>query len=109
MAVDGSGYQIYKGEKLELAEEGKVTPGEETIPHMQNFIDAVKSRKYQDLNADVQIGVTSANLCHMANTAYRLNRRLQFDSDKKHFVGDKEANEMMTRKYRSPYVVPEKV
>ncbi len=109
MAVDGSGYQVYKGEKLELAEEGKDTPGEETIPHMQNFIDAVKSRKYQNLNADVQIGVTSANLCHMANIAYRLGRRLQYDSDKKHFVGEKEANEMMTRKYRAPYVVPEKV
>lgn len=43
--------------------------------HAQNFIDAVRSRKISDLNADVEVGHTSAALCHMANTSYRLGRK----------------------------------
>jgi len=41
--------------------------------------------------------------------SYRLNRKLVYDGAKGKFVGDKEADKMLTRKYRTPYVVPEKV
>ena len=108
MAVDGAGFQMYKGEKNEKVMDETSAKGD-TGPHMQNFLAAVKSRNRQDLHADVQIGVTSADLCHLANISYRLKRKLNFDSSAGKFVNDQEANVMMTRKYRAPYVVPEKV
>ena len=37
--------------------------------HMENFLAACRSRNYKDLHADVQIGVLSADLCHLANIA----------------------------------------
>ena len=37
--------------------------GDKDQPHFQNFLKAVKSRNYQDLNADVAIGVMSASWC----------------------------------------------
>lgn len=40
---------------------------------------------------------------------YLLGRKLAFDADKEAFVGDEEANRLLTRKYREPFVVPEKV
>ena len=40
---------------------------------------------------------------------WRLGRELKFDPATMKFVGDKEADLMLTRKYRTPYVVPEKV
>src|SRR2546430_8861618 len=40
-----------------------------------NFLEAVKSRRYQDLHGEVVEGVTSAVLVHMANTSYRLDRK----------------------------------
>jgi hypothetical protein len=74
---------------------------------MQNFLDAVKSRRWQDLRGDVQEGVTSASLVHMANISYRLGRKLEFDSGTDSFPHDTEANAMRTRpKYREPYVFP---
>ena len=83
----------------------------------------VQSRNVKDLHADVAIGVTSADLVHIANISYRLNRKLQLDpaaaalsasaaeaaSAQPKFVGDDEATKMLTRNYRAPYVVPAKV
>ena len=109
MALDDAGFQIYKGEKDDKTMDVKNSGKGETGPHMANFLAAVKSRNYQDLHADVAIGVMSADLVHLGNISYRLKRRLNFDPATKKFVGDKEADAMLTRKYRAPYVVPEKV
>jgi predicted dehydrogenase len=115
MAVDGNGFQVYKGvpngktEKQEkLMDEPKGSAGE-TGPHMSNFLAAVKSRNYKDLHADIEIGAASADLCHLANTSYRLGRMLKFDDATRKYIGDEEANRMITRNYRTPYVVPERV
>jgi len=107
MAVDGRGFQVYKGEKSEKTMDEKAS--REGDVHVRNFIAACKSRKYTDLAAEVEIGVASAALVHLANTSYRLGRKLKFDPKTMKFTGDAEANTMLTRKYRAPYVVPDKV
>ena len=76
---------------------------------MENFANGVRSRNYKDLSADVEIGVVSADLCHLANISYRLKKRLEFDGAKQEFKGDSAANKMLTRSYRAPYVVGDKV
>jgi hypothetical protein len=42
--------------------------------HHANFIQAVRSRKVSDLNADILEGHISSSLCHMANISYRLGQ-----------------------------------
>jgi predicted dehydrogenase len=44
--------------------------------HHQNFIDAVRSHKVSDLNADIEKGHYSSALCHMGNISYRLGRKM---------------------------------
>jgi len=44
--------------------------------HHQNFIDAVRSHKVSDLNADIEKGHFSSALCHMGNISYRLGRKM---------------------------------
>ena len=51
----------------------------------------------------------SAALPAMANISYRLKRELTFDGAKEKFVNDPEADKMLTRDYRKPYVVPDMV
>jgi predicted dehydrogenase len=78
--------------------------------HFVNFINAVRSRKREDLNCEVEEGVLSAQLCHLANISYRLRRALVFDPMKKRFVGDAEANDMLRRKRSAKgFEIPEKV
>ncbi len=82
------------------------TKGDE---HYANFINAVRSRKRQDLTAEVEEGALSCNLMHLANISYRLGRTLHWDATKMKCVGDPEANEMLTRAYRAPFIVPKGV
>jgi hypothetical protein len=69
----------------------------------------VRSRKRQELKAEILEGHFSAAMCHLANIAYRTRRTVIFDSNHENFPGDAEATSYLTRKYRSPFVVPEKV
>jgi len=109
MCVDGAGFQVYKGQHSEKVMDVKHDALGDNAPHMGNFLAAVRSRKHEQLNADVAIGVMSANLVHLANASYRVKRELQYDEATHKFVNDKEADAFLTRKYRAPYIVPEKV
>jgi predicted dehydrogenase len=79
------------------------------MPHLANFIDGVRSRKRQELKAELLEGHYSAAMCHLSNIAYRTKRQLMFDSTREMFIGDAEANGFLTRNYRHPFVVPTKV
>ena len=111
--ASSDGYKAHLGHKGDLAPafEGALPPvgGAGAGDHFANFIDAVRSRKPDDLNAPVTVGHPSAALCHLANISYRLGRSLTFDPEKERFVGDDEANKLLMRKYRAPFVIPEKV
>ncbi len=120
----------------------------------QNFINCVRSRKQEELNAEILDGHLSATLCHLGNASYRLGKqipcngkpkalgtdkdalaalegmklnmkdaaemdldtstyqigpKLQYDGQTEQFVGNDEANKLLTRAYREPFVVPEEV
>lgn len=124
MTLDGGGFQVYKSaagnfvgargagagskERYEKVAEEKPVSGSDTVPHVQNFIAAVKSRDHTKLAAEIEIGARSAAFCHLANIAYRTGRLLKLDSGGR-FIGDDEANAMQTRDYRAPYIVPDQV
>jgi hypothetical protein len=76
---------------------------------MLNFIEAVRSRKRESLNAEIEEGAISAVLVHLANVSYRVGRTLHFDAATMTCKGDAEANALLTRQCRAPFVVPEKV
>jgi predicted dehydrogenase len=74
-----------------------------------NFIECVRSRRKEDLNAPIEEGHISCTLVHLANASYRLGRTLNFDPDKQEVIGDEEANRMLRGHYREPFVVREEV
>jgi predicted dehydrogenase len=140
-----------KGETTaETLPSGKLGPGK---GNFDNFISAVRSRRKDDLNADILEGHYSSALCHLANMSYRLGepapfnpqtkafgdnkeayetlarmeehltgnglkldetkcvigRKLMIDAKTESIVGDSQASQLLTRNYRAPFVVPEKV
>jgi GFO/IDH/MocA oxidoreductase family protein len=74
--------------------------------HFANFINAVRSRKREDLNCEIEEGSISTTLVHLANISYKLGRTVHFDSASFSCTGDAEANKMFKRDYRAPFVVP---
>ena len=77
--------------------------------HYANFIDAIRSGKDATLNCDINEGFYSSALPLLSNISYCLGRELKFMGDYEKFSNDPEADTMLTRVYRKPYVVPIKV
>jgi len=44
-----------------------------------------------------------------SSTTYQLGKLLEFDPEKERFVGNEVANELLSREYREPFVVPANV
>ncbi len=65
--------------------------------HHANFLKAVRSRKYRDLNADCEEGHLSSALCHLANISYKLGTPQPYDKTRKVFGDNKEAAETFER------------
>ena len=105
--LDAAGFKVYKGEGSELALEEK-TDGRDTAlqeAHVQNFLDACRSRKATALHCDIAVGAASAAVGHLATISYRVGRKVVWDNANGHFVNDAEADKLITREYRRPYVV----
>ena len=111
MSVDSNGFQIYMGEKRELTQDMKASEPRiwDTTPHIVNFLQAVRSRRHTDLTCDIEEGHLSASLCHLANVSYRTGRKLTFSPETETFLSDGEANMLLARNYRTPFVVPASV
>ncbi|HOW09231.1 MAG TPA: Gfo/Idh/MocA family oxidoreductase [Bacteroidales bacterium] len=77
--------------------------------HFANFLDAIRSGKDETLHCHVSEGHLSSSLPLLANISYLLGRQLTFDGAREKFVNDREADALLTREYRKPYIVPEKV
>jgi len=96
-----AGLQFYPKGQTEPVPLAKVVTAEaERGPgggHFENFIAAVRSRKVEDLNADILQGHYSAALCHLANASYRLGQDVPFSKPSKAFGDDKEAYETLAR------------
>src|SRR5260370_426857 len=75
--------------------------------HMQDWLDCMRSRKSP--LADVEIGHRSISVCHIANIARRLGRKLHWEPETERFTGDAEANDHLTRRRRKGYELPETV
>ncbi len=80
---------------------------ESNYGHIANFIDCVRDRK--EPNGDIEKLHHSTLLCHYGNIAYRTGQRLIIDPETEGFKDNDDANALVKRDYRNPWVVPEEV
>jgi predicted dehydrogenase len=104
---DIDAYQTWLGESQEPGPHAQAGGN-----HFANFIDCVRSRKKENLNAPIEEGHISCGLVHLANASYRLGRTLNFEPDTEQVINDDEANLLLRdggRGYRKPFVIPDQV
>lgn len=121
MEVNGSNWKAYKQRETDpfagsdMAETAAIGGDKSfrTAPdskgHFGNFIDALRSGNREDLNCEVAEGHMSTVLPLIANIAYRVGETLRFNGEFEEFIDNEEADMLLTRKYRYPYIVPKKV
>jgi len=122
MEINGSSWKAYREREEEAFAGSDMDAGDAAVGgdnsfraapggggHFSNFIAAVKSGKRSDLTCDVLEGHMSTCLPHLGNIAYRVGETLEFNGEFEKFIDNQEANMLLTRKYRYPYVIPQKV
>jgi predicted dehydrogenase len=122
MEINGSEWRAYREREEEpfagsgLEPEGAAEGGAKSYRaapssggHFANFIDAVRSGDHSDLNCDILEGHMSSVLPHLGNIAYRVGGTLEFNGEFEEFIDNDEANMLLSRRYRHPYVVPQEV
>jgi predicted dehydrogenase len=73
--------------------------------HLKDFLSAVDNRSRPV--ADIEEGHISSASCILANVALELGRTLTWDPVSGRVIGDQEANRLLRRPYRAPWVHPE--
>jgi len=109
LEISGSTWKAFRGRERKPFAGSKEGRRDREGNHWANFIDAVRSGKNGDLHCDIREGFYSTTLPHLANISYRVGRMLKFMGDYEKFANDPEADKMLTRVYRFPYVVPDNV
>jgi predicted dehydrogenase len=109
----GKGESIHKDVTYELEE----YPVDKTEPelekhvapairgHMKDLLAAIDKRSRPV--ADIEQGYISSASCIMANMSMKLGRSIAWDPVKQRIIGDEEANRLLRRPYRAPWVHPE--
>ena len=95
-------YEQYPEDRTEKDLERHVAPA--IRYHMKNFLAAIASRGRPV--SDIEQGYISAASCILANNSMKLGRSITFDPGAGQVVGDEEANKLLVRPYRSPWVHP---
>lgn len=83
-----------------------VTPegDKEAIPHIENFLQCVRTRK--PTNAGAETGHRATTLCHLVNICRVVQRKLRWNPEKEQFIGDEQANLLLSRPRRKGYELP---
>ncbi len=93
----------YPEDKTEKDLEKHVAPA--IRGHMKDLLSAIATRGRPV--ADIEQGHISSASCILANLSMRLGRTLVWNADKGEVVGDPEANALLRRPYRAPWVHPD--
>ena len=105
----GGGWQVFVRPKdrqpvVKAQQYGRFPDAE----HKENFVQCVRSRKLP--NADIEEGHRSTLLAQYANISLRLGgEKLIVDPKTETFTNNKEANQLLRREYRKPWVLEEQV
>jgi hypothetical protein len=74
--------------------------------HWVNFIDAMRSRKSEDLNCPIEAGAHVATVAQMGNIAFRSGQKLNWDKDQAKFTDDAVNKKYMMKEYHNGYKLP---
>ena len=77
--------------------------------HHPNWITACRSRNYKDLNSDVEQGHMANTIALLGNISLLTEQTVHFDPKTETFPNNPEANKLLTKDYREPFVISREV
>ncbi len=109
LEIYGDNWNAFRRRETIPFASSKQTADNQKENHFTNFLEAVRTGKNEILHCDINEGFYSSALPLLANISYRVGRSLKFMGKLEKFTNDPEADILLTRVYRKPYVVPKEV
>lgn len=103
--LEGKALIVDKYPEDKTEQDNELHVAEANRRHQLDFLKAIASRGKPV--ADIEQGHISTASCILANLSMQLGRALTWDADKQRVVGDEEANKLLRRSYRKPWIHPE--
>ena len=103
---DGWTFYPRDNKKQVIHEEPQLNaPDDQNIKQLwSDFLTAIETNAQPV--CDIEIGHRSTNMSLLAMLSLKLGRSIEWDGEKEFIPGDNEANELLKRPYRSPWVYP---
>lgn len=105
LVLDRGGWEVIPDEKRMEAIPKTSLKSNGLDLHTVNFIEAVKSRKFENLHCSIQAGAQVATVCQMGNISYKTGSKVSWNVDKQQF-NEATANALIAAKYSNGYKVP---
>ena len=84
-------------------------PKDEVIPPLEHFqkewVDACKGKNERKTHCDFEYGGNAIEMMHLGLVAYRVGKKLEYDSAKGRVTNSAEANALLSREYRPGWVM----
>jgi predicted dehydrogenase len=98
-------YPAKKGQPV-IHEEPKLNkPDEQNIRELfADFLESIDVHRRP--KCDIEVGHRSTNVSLLGMLSMKLGRSIQWDGEKEQVIGDPEANKLLRRVYREPWVYP---
>jgi len=74
--------------------------------HWQNFVEAIRTGKYEILNCNIEAASHVANVAQMGNIAFRSGQKLSWDKTNRKFTDEAINKQYMTKEYHNGYKLP---
>jgi predicted dehydrogenase len=100
-------YKIIMGEGKGRQAGRWIDSGDPQQAHVDNFIQAVRSRKTTELNAPIATATACCGLGHLANIAFRTAEKVVADPKTGRVLSPEGTEGYFKREYREGFVVPE--
>jgi predicted dehydrogenase len=105
LVLDRNGWEVVPEKKKIEAVPVQKSVGSGLDLHVRNFLDCVKNKTPQKLNAGIDIGRNVALVAQMGNIAYRTGEKVFWNNDKQQFT-TATANKLITPVYNNGWVLP---
>lgn len=108
LVVDRGGWEVLeeKNNKHKVAKPLATVSDNGVEKHWVNFIEAVRSRKTENLHCPIEAGAHVATVAQMGNIAFRSGQKLTWDKAAGKFTDEKINSEFLMKEYHNGYKLP---
>ena len=104
VVIGNTAWRAYDDKGREIKSAAVPRGDDDDVLHKRDMLRCVRDGGRP--SCDIETGHIATSIVHMGNIAWRVDRKLKFNSAREEFIGDPEGNQLLGRAYRKPWILP---